>query len=207
MNWKFGALLFLYRLWPCSPSVATHCIRQVATKNRTHASALTTTAIKKNIYVYDLLKSFGRIEEAKMLYRESVELFSNSGFKLIKWSANATENRTHASALTTNEIKKNMCLDDLLKSLDTIEVAKILHRGSVELFADSGFELKKWSANAAEIMQNVPYDMRAPSSRLITTENSSSHVHGAMGLQWDPMADVLSLATKKSKSITNMRYS
>ena len=95
----------------------------------------------------------------------------------------AVENRTHASALTTNAIKKNMYVDDLLKSLDTIEDAKILYRESTELFTDSGFKLTKWSANAAEIMQIVPQEMRAPSSRLIATENSSSHVHGAMGLQ------------------------
>ena len=58
-----------------NPFIATHCIRQVATENRTHASALTTNAIKKNMYVDDLLKSLDTIKEAKMLYHESVELF------------------------------------------------------------------------------------------------------------------------------------
>ena len=49
-----------------------------------------------------------------------------------------------------------MYVDDLLKSLDTIEEAKMLYRESVELFADSGFKLTKWAANAAEIMQIFP---------------------------------------------------
>ena len=81
----------------------------------------------------------------------------------------------------------------------------MLYRQSTELFADSGLKLMKWSANAAEIMQIVPQGMCAPSSRLIATENSSSHVHETMGLQWDPTTDALSLATKKSKAITNTR--
>ena len=81
----------------------------------------------------------------------------------------ATENRTDALALTTSAIKKNKYVDDLLKSHDTIEEAKMLYRESTELFADSGFKLTKWSINAAEIMQNVPHATRAPSLRLIAT--------------------------------------
>ena len=49
--------------------------------------------------------------------------------------------------------------------------------------------------------------MSAPSSCLIANGNSSSHVHGAMGLQWVPATDTLSLATKKSNTITNTRSS
>ena len=97
-----------------------------------------------------------------------------------------------------------MYVDNLLKSLNTIEEAKTLYRESTELFADFGFKLTKWSANADKNLQIVPQDMRAPSSHLIGNGNSS-HVHGAIGLQWDPATDTLSLATKMSKAITDIR--
>ena len=43
------------------------------------------------MYVDDLLKSLDTIKQAKTIYRESTELFADSGFKLTKWSANVEE--------------------------------------------------------------------------------------------------------------------
>ena len=82
MNWKPGALPSTCGPWLLACSIATRCIRQVAVENRTLA---------KNMYVDDLLKILDAIEEAKTVYRESTELFVDSGFKLTKWSANAEE--------------------------------------------------------------------------------------------------------------------
>ena len=61
-----------------------------------------------------------------------------------------------------------MYIDELFTSLDTMEQAETVYRESTELFADSGFKLTKWSANAEEILQIIPQDVRAPSSRIIT---------------------------------------
>ena len=98
-----------------------------------------------------------------------------------------------------------MYVDDLLKSLDTIEQAKTVYHESTELFADSGFKLTKWSADAEEILQIIPQDVRAPSSRIITDGSSPSQIHGTLGLQWDPSTDYLSLATKNQQVLTNTR--
>ena len=40
----------------------------------------------------------------------------------------ANENRTGASPITVNALKKNTYVDDLLKSLDTLEQAKTVYR-------------------------------------------------------------------------------
>ena len=60
--WRFAA-----HVWSMasSPFIATRCIQQVAAENRTHASALTTNAIIKTMYIDNLLKSLDTIEEAK----------------------------------------------------------------------------------------------------------------------------------------------
>ena len=71
INHELKIWCFAVHVWgvASSPFIAMRCIRQLAVENRTHASALTTNAIKKNMYVDDLLKSLDTIEEAKILYR------------------------------------------------------------------------------------------------------------------------------------------
>ena len=48
-----------------------------------------------------------------------------------------------------------MYVDDLLKSLDTIEDVRTLQRENKQLFANSGFELTKWSTNAPEVYLDI----------------------------------------------------
>ena len=57
---------FAVHVWgvSSSPFIATWCIHRVSTENRTHASSLTVNALTKNMYVDDLLKSLGTIEQA-----------------------------------------------------------------------------------------------------------------------------------------------
>ena len=78
--------------------------------------------------------------------------------------------------------KNNTYVDDLLKSLDTREQAKTVYRESTELFADSGFQLTKWSANVKEMLQIIPQEVRAPSSRIITNGSFPLQVHVTMGI-------------------------
>ena len=77
MNHELEIWRFTVHVWgvASSPFIATLCICQIVVENRTHASAFTTNAVTKNMYVDDLLKSLGTIEEAKTLYRKSTEIF------------------------------------------------------------------------------------------------------------------------------------
>ena len=97
--------------------------------------------------------------------------------------------------MTVSALRKNTYVDDLLKSLDTIEQAKQIYHESTDLFSDSGFKLTKWSANAEEILNIIPEEARASTSKILTPNGSPSQVHGTMGLQWDPSTDSLSLST------------
>ena len=76
----------------------------------------------------------------------------------------AKQNRTKASTVTVNALKNNTYVDDLLKSLDTIEQMQPLYYESTSLFADSGFQLTKWSVNADEILKVIPEDAHASAS-------------------------------------------
>jgi hypothetical protein len=117
----------------------------------------------------------------------------------------ANQNRTHASSLTVNAVKNNTYVDDLLKSVDTIEQMQRLYHESTALFADSGFQLTKWSANSDEILSIIPEEARASASRIILDGGSPLQVHGTMGLQWEPAKDTLTLATKDAASLVHTR--
>ena len=71
--------------------IVTQCIYQVAQENRSKASPLTENSLMQNMYVDDLLLSIDAIEEVRILYHESKELFADSGFELTKWLTNANE--------------------------------------------------------------------------------------------------------------------
>ena len=90
---KLKILRFAVHVWGEGSSlyISTRCIHQVAKENRTQASPITVNALINNTYVDDLLKSVDTTKQAKIIYRESTELFSDSGFKLTKWSANAED--------------------------------------------------------------------------------------------------------------------
>ena len=77
----------------------------------------------------------------------------------------AKENRTKASPpLTLNSLMRNMYVDDLLCSLDTIQEVCTLYSESKELFADSSFKLTKCSTNAPEVDSNIPETDCEPSA-------------------------------------------
>ena len=70
---EIEVLCFTVHVWGVgsSPYVSTRCIHEVANQNRTGASHMTVSALKRNTYVDDLLKSTDTIDQAKQVYYES----------------------------------------------------------------------------------------------------------------------------------------
>ena len=64
--------------------------------------------------------------------------------------------------MTTTAVRKNMYVDDLLKSLDSMQDACRIYWEMKVLFADFGFTIMKWSANSQEVLEQVPVQDRAP---------------------------------------------
>ena len=57
------------------------------------------------------------------------------------------DNATGASDLTLDTIRKNIYMDDLMFSVDSLDEAKIIANEAIDLFDSRGFKLVKWSAN------------------------------------------------------------
>ena len=94
----------------------------------------------------------------------------------------AKENRTNASKMTTTAVRKNMYIDDLLKSLDFTHDACTIYHEMKTLFADSGFTITKWSANSQDNLEQVPEPDRAPQTRDHGIHSFLPGAQGAMGL-------------------------
>ena len=52
------------------------------------------------------------------------------------------------------EIKKSLYVDDLISGSTTIEEAKQLRDGAIEIFEDAKFTLHKWNSNEDEVQPN-----------------------------------------------------
>ena len=65
--------------------------------------------------------------------------------------------------------------------------------------------MTKWFANVEEIVNIISEEVCAPTVRIITHNGSPSQVHRAMGLQWDPSTDCLSLYTKNHPPLVQTR--
>ena len=84
---------FIVHVWAIVsiPFTTTRAIHQVAKANRTNMPKMTTTAVRQNMYVNDLLKSLDLKRKAYKIYHEMKALFADSGFSLTKWSANSQD--------------------------------------------------------------------------------------------------------------------
>ena len=106
-----------------------------------------------------------------------------------------------AALLTVSSLMHDMYVDDLLKSLDTIKDVRTLYSENIQLFADSAFQLTKWSTNAPEVYADIP--KRSPKMMLLQDHNSPT-TQGAMGLQWNSLTDRLTL-DEKTRNLSFLR--
>ena len=101
--------------------------------------------------------------------------------------------------MITTAVRKNMYVDDLLKSLDSMQDASRIYRKMKILFADSGFTITKWSANSQEVLEQVPEQDRAPQARDLGIHSFLPGAQGTMGLKWIPEYYLLTLRGGKEK--------
>ena len=75
-------------------------------------------------------------------------------------------------------------VDDILAGADDVETAKAIQREVIGILNAGGFPLDKWAGNVPDLL---------PMPTLETKVFQESEVHGALGLQWHPSHDTLSI--------------
>ena len=82
-----------------------------------------------------------------------------------------------------NVIKRNMYVDDLMKSTETTADAILLVHKVKEQLSKGGFHLTKWCSNDRRVLAVVPQPERAKS--VVNLELDQLPTQSALGLKWD----------------------
>ena len=90
--------------------------------------------------------------------------------------------------VTTETVKRNMYVDDLLKSTKTTEKAIRLVRQLRELLQRGGFRLTKWFSNDEKVLASVPKSERAKS--VVNLKGDRLPTENTLGLRWNSEEDV-----------------
>jgi len=91
------------------------------------------------------------------------------------------------------EARLDTYMDDILTDAPTFGATKELQRQLSELCMAGGFPLRKWSANDADLLDEIPPDHRLQRDRLSWQPHES---HATLGLQWHPSLDAFSFAIR-----------
>lgn len=80
-------------------------------------------------------------------------------------------------------------VDDILAGLDSISEAQQLKLELIELMKSAGYELRKWSSNCKELLEDLPQDHWEQPRQFDNEDKSFIKV---LGIQWNPVSDSFS---------------
>ncbi|XP_043234149.1 uncharacterized protein LOC122387766 [Amphibalanus amphitrite] len=98
-------------------------------------------------------------------------------------------------------ISKHVYMDDEIASFKDAESAIGARRQVSELLEDAGMKMTKWKSNSQEVMETVPEEDRAVTSKHFI-EDKGSESTKALGVVWSTEDDILSLDVSKRPLVT-----
>ena len=125
-------------------------------------------------------------------YRMELHLFgatsspSCANFALRK---TAEDNRGEFPGEIINAVKRNVYVDDCLKSVKSSECAIEFVVQLRHLLSKGGFRLTKWLCNREEVLESIPESERAPSVLDLDLGHERLLVQRTLGLKWDMESD------------------
>jgi hypothetical protein len=101
----------------------------------------------------------------------------------------ADDNETDFSEIAIDTLRRSFYMDDMIRSVDSIQAAKSLIPEMQDLLAKGGFKLGKFMSTHREVIDTVPEDLRAKSLQELNIEDSTLPQESALGLQWNVEGD------------------
>lgn len=126
----------------------------------------------------------GDVNKKVVEYQMVVHLFgaksspSCANFALRK---TAIDQRDNYDSQVVNTVLRNMYVDDCLKSVPNVEIAKSLVKDLQSLLLKGGFRIHKWLSSSREVMSTIPTNDRAVDLDL---DHDTLPVDRALGIQW-----------------------
>lgn len=96
---------------------------------------------------------------------------------------------SHPNSKASEIIRNQTFVDDILAGANSISEAKELKNELIEVMGSAGYELRKWSSNNKELLQDLPGDHCEQPHQFDNEDKSFIKI---LGIQWDPTSDSLS---------------
>lgn len=94
-------------------------------------------------------------------------------------------------------------MDDLLKSLASVEDAVSMARSLMSICSKGGFTLTQWTSNSREVLQSLPEDLKSKNLQELDLDRDQLPLDRALGLQWCIETDTFKFKLKvKEKPAT-----
>ena len=109
---------------------------------------------------------------------------------------NYTANKNYAKVGedVVHTAKNSVYVDDVLKSVPSIEKGQATVTGLKALFASTGFHMRKWSSNCKEILKDISTEDLSPTMKSIDAAKDGGNNHKALGVRWNPETDKFEMA-------------
>ena len=105
----------------------------------------------------------------------------------------ARDNQEEFPAETYETVVKNFYVDDLLKSVHSVDAATKLAKDLIAMLKGSGFKLTKFLSNCEEVLKALPQSYVAASAIL---DLDVEQLERALGIMWDTINDVFTFVSK-----------
>jgi hypothetical protein len=100
----------------------------------------------------------------------------------LKTTAKAGEEEFGTDA--TSFVENSFYVDDGLKSVEKVEQATKLIKGSIEMCQKGGFRLHKFTANKREVIESIPVDYRATEVKELDLSHDILPIERVLGMEW-----------------------
>ena len=115
----------------------------------------------------------------------------------------AVDNEDKFGEAASNTLKKNFYVDDLLKSLPTVEDTINLVSDVIKMCAAGGFNLTKFTSNSKEVLKTIPEERRKKGVKNQDLVSGDIPEEKALGVHWNVEEDVLGFQIElKEKPLT-----
>ena len=108
----------------------------------------------------------------------------------------ADDNEAMFSDISIDTLRRSFYVDDMIRSVDTVETAKKLIVDMRALLDKGGFELGKFMSTHRDVIDTVPEELRAKSLQELNIEDATLPQESALGLQWNVEGDYFTYTIK-----------
>ena len=134
----------------------------------------------------------GDITKEAQVYAMKVHLFGGkSSPSVVNFCMRkiADDNEADFSEEAIDTLRRSFYMDDMIRSVDSVDAATKLIPDMMSLLERGGFKLGKFMSTHREVIDTVPEDLRAKSLQELPLEDSTLPQESALGLQWNVEGD------------------